>query len=216
MSDSVEEVKVEETQNVVAEVTDVTEPVKEDLIEKIKRDLGLENTEKEETPKKSEEIAAEVVEDMKARVEKLEAQKADLEEKKSELENEAARLEAENKELEVENAKLQAAVDAEAQEESEEDNEAADTPDEDESEEGEVEDEEEEEEEDDEGEVEDEEETEEEKRVRYMAVVIREKNNDIPFPITCAASLLIVVYMFKAFLILCAMTGCNKNCVCLA
>jgi hypothetical protein len=211
MSDSVEEVKVEETQNVVAEVTGVTEPVKDDLIEKIKRDLGLENTEKEETPKKSEEITAEVVEDMKARVEQLEAKKADLEAKKADLEAKMSELEAENAELEAENAKLQA-------EESEEDNEAADTPDEEGSEEGEVEDEDEEddEEEEEEGEVEDEEETEEEKRVRYMAIVIREKNNEIPFPIICAGSLLVIVYMFKAFLILCAMTGCNKNGVCLA
>jgi hypothetical protein len=134
--------------------------------------------------------------------------------KKAELETKMSELEVENAELEAENAKLQA-------EESEEDNEAADTPDEDESEEGEVEDEEVEDEEDDEeeeeeGEVEDEEETEEEKRVRYMAIVIREKNNEIPFPIICAGSLLVIVYMFKAFLILCAMTGCNKNCVCLA
>jgi|694.fasta_scaffold73890_4 uncharacterized protein (DUF3084 family) len=214
MSDSVEEVKV--SQNVVAEVTGVTEPAQDDLVEKIKRDLGLEEVEKKDGPKKSEEIAAEVVEDMKAQIEQLEAKKADLEAKKSELENAAAQLEAENKELKVENAQLEAEV-----EESEEDNEAADTPDEEESEEGDVEDEEddeeddEEEEEEDDEEEEDEEETEEEKRVRYMAIVIREKNNEIPFPITCAASLLVVVYMFKAFMILCAMTGCNKNCVCL-
>jgi len=205
MSDSVEEVKVEETQNVVAEVTGVTESVQDDLIEKIKRDLGLEvdeKTEKQDGPKKSEEITAEVVEDMKAQVEQLEAQKAELE---------------------------NATVKVEAQEESEEDNEAADTPDEEESEEGDVEEEDDEEEEgevedeedeeddeEEEGEVEEEEETEEEKRVRYMAIVIREKNNEIPFPIMCAGSLLVIIYMFKAFLILCAMTGCNKNCVCLA
>jgi hypothetical protein len=166
--------------------------------------LGLEVDEKQDSPvvEKSEEITAEVVEDMKAQVEQLESQKAELE---------------------------NVTVKAEAQEESEEDNEAADTPDEDESEEGEVEDEEDEEEEEEEeggveseeeGEIESEEEEESEdnetedgeQRVRYLPVVIvKERDNGLPFPIVCASSLLVLIYMFKAFLFLCDMTGCNSN-----
>ena len=60
---------------------------------------------------------------------------------------------------------------------------------------------------------------EEEGKVRYIrAIVVKEKDEGLPFPITCAAALLIFVYSLKLFFILCAMTGCSckGNCICLS
>ena len=54
---------------------------------------------------------------------------------------------------------------------------------------------------------------------RYIqAIVIKERDNDFPWQITCAASLLILTYLFKLFLVMCALSGCNCNgrCVCLS
>ena len=72
---------------------------------------------------------------------------------------------------------------------------------------------EEEEEEEEEGEEGEEEEGEEEGKVRYIqAIIVRDQNIDIPFPIRWGVTLLILVYSLKLFFILFHMTGCNCNC----
>lgn len=235
MSDSVEEVKVSEETN-VAEVTgvccaphaqqdkDLAEKVhkimkvlhelsppvaqseepekntqeKEDLVDKILRDLAESNVTKSE-----EVVAEELKEEKQSELNRLEELKAELEAKVESLEKENAQLEKENAELLGEEKEVKETV------------EAADTPDEESEEEGEEEeDNEEEEEESEEKETDDE----DEDNVRYFpVVVVKERDNGLPFPIVCASSLLILVYLFKAFLFLCAMTGCNckRNCICL-
>ena len=115
---------------------------------------------------------------------------------------------------------------AAAEEESKSGNiEAADTPvdseaekeeEQEEEEQEEEEQEEEEKEQEEEEEEEEEEESETEGKVHYIQTVVIKREEGLPFPIVCSASLLMFVYLLKLFFMLCALTnmGCNKNCVC--
>ena len=99
------------------------------------------------------------------------------------------------------------------------DNEDEGEEEEEEEDEGEDEGEEEDEEEGEEEEDEEKESEEDENKVKYIrAIVIKERDEGLPWPITCAGTLLMLVYGLKLFFILCAMTGCScgGRCVCLA
>ena len=69
--------------------------------------------------------------------------------------------------------------------------------------------------------VESEEEEEDEKsktenKVHYIQPVVIRRDEGLPFPIVCSASLLAFVYLLKLFFMFCAFTrmGCNRDCVC--
>jgi hypothetical protein len=69
-----------------------------------------------------------------------------------------------------------------------------------------------------ESEEEEDDESEDNKAVHYIqTIVVKERENDFPWQITCVASMMIVMYIFKLFLFLCALTGCtcNGRCVCM-
>jgi hypothetical protein len=133
------------------------------------------------------------------------------------------KVEAADTPSESENEENVATSSEEKEESEEEEDEAEDEEEEEEDEEEEEEDEEEEEEADGE---EEEEEGEEEKEegetvdgnIRYYPAIVIKRDHDIPFPITCMFTLLMLVYALRLFFTLCNMTGCNcnKNCICLA
>ena len=55
-----------------------------------------------------------------------------------------------------------------------------------------------------------------ENKVHYIQPVVIRRDEGLPFPIVCSASLLAFVYLLKLFFMLCAFTkmGCNRDCVC--
>ena len=55
-----------------------------------------------------------------------------------------------------------------------------------------------------------------ENKVHYIQPVVIRRDEGLPFPIVCSASLLAFVYLLKLFFMFCAFTrmGCNRDCVC--
>jgi len=177
----------------ISEASDCSE--QEDLIAKIRQDIG-------ESPvtEKATENDAVVKEETSEEAVPSNTEAADTPLPSEEEEGDEEEEEGDEEEEEAE--------------EEEEEEEEEEVEEEEEGEEGD-----EEEEEEDEEEEEEEEEEENENKVRYIhAIVIKKKNDEFPWPITCAATLLMFVYGLKLFFILCAMTGgnCSGRCVCLA
>lgn len=56
-----------------------------------------------------------------------------------------------------------------------------------------------------------------ENKVHYIQPVVIRRDEGLPFPIVCSASLLAFIYLLKLFFMLCAFIrmGCNKDCICL-